>query len=506
MRVLLWHRLFIASLLLSAAVLATFVVWQQAQFRSGFHSYLEAVALERAQGAATRLSEAYAAQGSWDFLRRNEGLFGRLTDVDREPFGPRNVGAASGRERGGDSRRDPAPTGPPPAFADNVPAPPPGFSPDPTRDRHGPPPPFGGGPQLWSRMLLVDADDVKVAGLPDIERGDRKVAVMLDTEQIGTLYLAAIPTPVQGPEQAFAQTQWRAGWIAALVLLLAALMVALMTARHLLRPVHALSGSVAAITQGDYSARIAAPGDDELGRLAQGVNQMAATLEQHRAARQQWGADIAHELRTPITILRAEIQAMVDGLRQPSRKAFDSLLAEAERLSRLVEDLYQLSLMDADALDYVFEPLDLVTLVRRGAESFRPRLRDAGLELELDLPDQLDIDADPTRLAQLLDNLLTNSLRYTTAPGRVRVIVSAQDNQAGIRVEDSAPGVAAEHLPRLFDRLFRVEVSRSRAYGGAGLGLSICTAIVQAHGGSIVAAESALGGLSVGVRLPIRQD
>ncbi len=485
MRLLLWHRLFVASLLLCTAVLATFVVWQQAQFRSGFRSYLEAVALERAGLAATRLSEAYAAKGNWDFLRRNEGLFGRLIDADRGAH--------------------PADDAPPPHEIHDIGIAPPRGD-DRRREGPGPPPPFGAGPDAWSRMLLVDADDRKVAGMPGIERSARNVAVMSGAERIGTLYLAEIPAPSQGPEQAFAQTQWRAGWIAALVLLLAALLISLMTARHLLRPVRALSSSVAAVTQGDYSARIAAPGEDELGRLAQGVNQMAVTLEQHRAARQQWGADIAHELRTPITILRAEIQAMIDGLRQPSRKAFDSLLAEAERLSRLVEDLYQLSLMDADALDYVFEPVDLAALIRRTAESFAAALGDSGLSLDLDIPDQLDIDADPTRLAQLLDNLLTNSRRYTEAPGRIRIEVRVHGDQAHLRLDDTAPGVAAEHLPRLFDRLFRVEVSRSRAYGGAGLGLSICAAIVQAHYGRIDALPSELGGLCVHVSLPIRQD
>ncbi len=502
MRLLLWHRLFIASLLLCATVLAIFVGWQQYQFRSGFRSYLQAVALERAQRSATRLADAYALQGNWDFLRHNEGLFGNLTDPDRALPGaqtPDQQGSRPLPERAARSQSQDA-------FEDRRPAPPDRFGRD-----HGPRPgapsgPGSGGPEHWSRLLLVDAAGRKVAGLPGIDRSGPRVPVTLGSEPIGALYLPAMPAPSAGPEQAFAQTQKQAAWIAALVLFAAALLISLLTARHLLQPVQALSTSVAAVTRGDYTARIDAPGDDELGRLAQGVNQMTQTLDQHREARQQWGTDIAHELRTPITILRAEIQALLDGLRQPTRKAFDSLLVEAERLSRLVEDLYQLSLMDAEALDYVFEPVDLVALVQRSADSIRSALSGAGLSIELNLPERLDIDADPVRLSQLLDNLLTNCRRYTEAPGHIRIAVREYDGQVHIMIDDSAPGVAVEHRPRLFDRLFRVEVSRSRAHGGAGLGLSICAAIVQAHHGRIEADASELGGLCVRIALPLRQD
>jgi len=205
-------------------------------------------------------------------------------------------------------------------------------------------------------------------------------------------------------------------------------------------------------------------------------------------------------------VLRGEVQALQDGIRVPDERSFASLDAECGRLSALIDDLYQLALADAGALEYRFERLDLAELVGEVAEAQRPLCENDGLQLTLSIPAAPPVSGDAHRLSQLVDNLLANARRYTDAPGTVSVSLATQPGAVVLVVEDSAPGVAGEHLPRLFERLYRVESSRRRAAGGAGLGLAICKAIAEAHGGRIAAGHSPLGGLRVEVRLPFAAE
>src|SRR6185503_9855531 len=237
----------------------------------------------------------------------------------------------------------------------------------------------------------------------------------------------------------------------------------------------------------------------ELARLASDFNALAQTLEAARQARRQWIADIAHELRTPLSILRGEIEALQDGVRPLTQAAIGSLASEAGRLARLVEDLHTLSLSDVGELGYHMEPVDLAELVRETLDGQRRALADKGLELELSAAPDVMIRGDEGRLAQVFGNLLQNSLRYTDAPGVVAVRV---ERDGRVIWQDSAPGVPEEDLRRLTERLFRVEGSRNRASGGSGLGLAIARAIVQAHGGTLGASASPLGGLRIELAFP----
>ena len=207
-------------------------------------------------------------------------------------------------------------------------------------------------------------------------------------------------------------------------------------------------------------------------------------------------------MRTPLSVLRGEIQALQDGVRAPTAAALASLNAECDRLGGLVEDLYQLALADVGALEYRFEELDAAEIVRESLAAHRHAFADAGIEVEADFAPAPPVRADARRLGQLVDNLLANARRHTDAPGRVRVAVSASAEQVRVVVEDSPPGVPAAALPHLFDRLYRVDGSRSRAAGGAGLGLAIGQAIAHAHAGSIDASASTLGGLRIELVLP----
>jgi len=232
------------------------------------------------------------------------------------------------------------------------------------------------------------------------------------------------------------------------------------------------------------------------------VNQLAGTLEKNRTARQRWMADIAHELRTPVAILKGEIEALADGVRQADERMSTSLREEVDQLSTLIDDLQTLALSDAGALNIQKDSVDLSSLVYQCVDSFRDRLTAREITLDMQVAEEVILPADQPRLRQLLHNLLENSSRYVQEAGQVRV--SLTQNKGGVKLvlEDSGPGLEKEQLDRLFERFYRVEGSRSRSSGGTGLGLSICKNIVEAHGGSIQAEHSAMGGLKIRIILP----
>jgi two-component system sensor histidine kinase BaeS len=281
----------------------------------------------------------------------------------------------------------------------------------------------------------------------------------------------------------------------ALGMLVAALVLGAGLAHWLTKRTRAVARATAALIRGDYDVRLQARGHDELAQLARDFNELAATLAANRRARQQWIADIAHELRTPLAVLRGEIEALEDGVRPLGPASLGSLAQEVAQLARLVEDLHLLSLSDLGALDYRKEPLDLAEVVEDIVDAHRRALAERGLEVELRLERGARILGDATRLGQVFGNLMQNSLRYTDSPGRLAVALRRAGGRVVVDWQDSSPGVSERDLPRLTERLFRVDASRSRAGGGSGLGLAIARAIVEAHDGTLVARASPLGGV-----------
>jgi two-component system, OmpR family, sensor histidine kinase BaeS len=495
MNLRLWQRLFLTFAALSSIALAGFVAWQQQAFRRGFLAYVDEAALERMQPVIDSLAEAYAEHGSWAFLNNDSKRFTELIapDLRRVLRPPR------------DPRPPPdEPPPPPPERRDRA---------DPERWRRPPPPEARereharhrriNEENLMSRLLLLDVDGKPVVGDPAIARKSASVPIEVDGKRVGSLLLAALPQLRGSADLSFAREQLRNALIAGVAILALALMLAFALARWLLTPVRELAAGTRALAAGDYTRRIADRRRDELGALATDFNHLAGTLEQHREARRRWGADIAHELRTPLSILRGEIQALQDGVRSATPAALNSLHAECERMGSLIEDLYLLSLADAGALEYRFEPLDLAELANESLESQEHVLESAGLSLERVIRKVPAIRGDARRLGQLIDNLIANTRRYTDAPGRIRVEVGSAGDSVLLVIEDSAPGVPHESLNHLFDRLYRVDASRNRAAGGAGLGLAICRAIVLAHDGTIEARPSTLGGLRIEARFPL---
>jgi two-component system sensor histidine kinase BaeS len=266
-----------------------------------------------------------------------------------------------------------------------------------------------------------------------------------------------------------------------------------------------MAAGVRRLASGEYAVAIPA-GGDELGDLARDFNLLGRTLQRNEEARRDWIADISHELRTPLTVLRGEIEAMQDGLRPVSLEGVASLHAEVLSLGKLVDDLYELSLSDLGALDYRREPVSLAEIAVSAVETHRLRFEDKGVALTLGPMRPSVVYGDRRRLAQLLGNLLENSVRYTDPGGRCEVCLEANATSSVVTIDDSAPGVPAELNERLFERLYRVEGARTREHGGAGLGLAICRNIVEAHGGLIAALASPLGGLRIRLELPRERD
>lgn len=292
--------------------------------------------------------------------------------------------------------------------------------------------------------------------------------------------------------------------IASLVATALGVLVALVFARRIARPIEAISDTASRLAQGNLTARIATPrGEDEVARLARNFNRMAEALEKLEAERRAMIADIAHELRTPLTVMQGRLEAIQDGVMPLEMSEIDRLHNQTGLLARLVEDLRTLSLVDAGRLTLELRNCDLGQLARNVSAAFQASLDAKKIHLELHLPAQpLQIRADADRMAQIVSNLLANALAHTPAGGSIALEVFAANN-ATLRMSDNGSGIPEEALSKVFDRFYRAEASRSRATGGSGLGLSIVKALVELHGGTVVARNRPEGGAVFEVKLPL---
>ena len=351
------------------------------------------------------------------------------------------------------------------------------------------------------RLLLFDASRQRLIGRAELAERAVLRPIVVQAQTVGFLGYVPRTELLESIERVYLSRQHVTFAGLAVAMAIASLLLGAGVSYWLTRRVRELADAAQRLKAGHYEQRLPQRGHDELAQLAGDFNTLAEALASARRARQQWIADIAHELRTPLSVLRGEIEALQDGVRPLDRAAVDSLDSEAARLARLVEDLHTLSMSDLGALTYFKEPVDVAEIVADVIDPQRRALARQGLALQLDLQPSV-MPADAERLAQVFANLLQNSVRYTDAPGTIAVRVRSTGGPVRIDWEDSAPGVPAEDLPRLTERLYRVEGSRSRSGGGAGLGLAIVNALVQGHGGTLEAGASALGGLRVSIEFP----
>ncbi len=396
---------------------------------------------------------------------------------------------------------------PRPSINSGRPPPPPPGGPPP---RTGKPPPFGAGGEdlrLDERLVLLDREGNQIAG--NLQRSkvfDRRPICAQDDctdgELLGYLGMSAPVAAENASDAFFLRGQYMSLVLAALIAIAVSALAAYIIARQLLGPIRRLEAGAKTMASGNYTARIRQDRTDELGQLIGHYNTLAATLEQTAKVEREWISNTSHELQTPLAVLRAQVEALQDGIRQPDTKTLTEMHAALMRLSRLVEDLKTLSHAREAELSANFAREDLSGIARVSADAARSKLAAQGIDLDLDLAAPTPIECDGVQIGQVIDNLLENARRYTDGPGQVRMKLEEVDGFAVLTVDDTPPAPPDADVGRLFDRFFRVEGSRSRASGGSGLGLSVCKAIVETHGGTINAGHSDLGGLQITIRLP----
>lgn len=302
-------------------------------------------------------------------------------------------------------------------------------------------------------------------------------------------YLSSVQTAV-----------WVAGGLAGLV----AVALGLLLARQIASPTRALTAAARLVADGDYGQRVPVRSRDELGELAVAFNSMAEALGHQEELRRRLVADIAHELRTPLAIIQANLEAILDGVRPLSTAAVEDIHEETQLLARLVTDLRDLSLAEAGQLTLRREPTDLGALARAAVTKFEARARDKGIRLRLEAADVLpQANVDPDRAAQILGNLLDNALRHTPEDGMITVSVQPAPDAVQVTVADSGPGIPTEHLPYIFDRFYRADPARSRKQGGSGIGLAVVKQLTEAHGARVRVESSAGQGTVFHLQFPI---
>jgi two-component system sensor histidine kinase BaeS len=330
---------------------------------------------------------------------------------------------------------------------------------------------------------------------------------MLDGRTVGWLGVARGARPTDALAYAFLDQLGSSLWLIAAGAVALSALAATLLARHFRRPLLALERGAARLSAGDFDVELNAGRSDELGELARHFNTLARHLAGAETARRQWVADTSHELRTPLAVLRAQLEALQDGVRSATPDTLDVMLRQVLALNKLIDELYALARADVGALDVKLVHLDLWRLAREQAAAVDARLHAAGLAFDAGpAPSRSVVPADPDRMRQVLDNLFENSLRYTAAGGRVRLSAIVDGERLVLLLDDSAPGVPPDALPKLGERFYRVDASRSRAHGGAGLGLALCRRLLAAQGATIDFAASPLGGLRAAIHVPLVQD
>jgi len=477
------YKIFIAFTLTSLLVVVLMVGLIRFYVARNFADYVNKSLLERYGDVAAALATEYQTHGGWQALKDNPGRWQEIlkSSVPRRDFGlPRAFPK-------------------PPKIKNEI---------SDSRDREPPSlRPSRNILRLARRLVLFNADKQHiVGGRSRVSHGNYTLqAIVVDDKTVGWLGLHKRENLTNPLAVGFLKQQSQLLYFIGGGILVLAAMVALLLSRHLLAPVRKLTAGTRTLASRQFDTRIEVESNDELGQLAADFNAMAQTLEDYERMRRQWISDIAHELRTPLSILGGEIEALKDGIRQVKQDTLDSLYSEVRYLSKIVTDLHELSLADSGALSIQKVPVDLPAILNETLGRFKQRFADNQITIENKLENALPISVigDAGRLRQLFSNLLENTLRYAAAPGSLKIGQKLTENRLVLFFEDSGPGVPAQALERLFDRLYRVDRSRSRIHGGSGLGLSICKSIVAALGGEIRAVNGYSGGLRIEVELSL---
>ena len=351
--------------------------------------------------------------------------------------------------------------------------------------------------------VLVPAGQYQLDDIVPRAKLSQGTPIEVNGVQVGTVLVLGNPQPLGTLEQQYLVRTNLALLYAALGAAAVALVLGIILARTLTHPLRDLTAAIHAMAKGDLKQHVIVKSRDELGELAAAFNQMSSDLNRLSQARQQMTADIAHDLRTPLTVIGGYIESMRDGVLKPTSERLDTIHGEVQHLQRLVEDLQTLSQADAKELALNCEPVAPSAWLERVAKTYRPLAAQTKVKLavraESNLP-MINMDAD--RMAQVFGNLISNALRYSPEGGQIILAAYRQENSIVLSIQDTGSGIAPEALPFIFDRFYQADPARSSGRE-SGLGLAIAKSIVEAHGGTI-SAESQVGqGTTMKIQFPI---
>jgi len=455
-------KIFALLVALSIVTIGAMVAAARFSFTVGFLGYLNDQGLVRLEMIAPAFAEAYRRHGNWDFMRGNArawvDLLGSTLDWQDRGIEPAQFGLPITSEME-----------------------------------------FTG---LDLPIALLDADKHVVIGHRGVTADAPKRPIVVDGKRVGWLALLQFQQATGQADVRFERAYLATMWVIGTCFVILAALAAWWLTRILVTPLQRIAQATHRLSGGDYNVRIPVASRDEIGRLSQDFNQLAQALSQNEQLRRSFMADLSHELRTPLAVLKGELEAIEDGVRKTTPATMASLQSEVETLTKLVSDLYDLSLSDVGALSYRMAEVDVGSLLQVTFAAFDKRFAAQDLRVDMRIDSPLIVRGDEARLQQLFNNLFENSRRYTEQGGMLRVSCHGVGGEVVIELEDSGPGVPPDILPHLFERFVRAEGSRRRAHGGAGLGLAISRNIVEAHGGTITAAQAQLGGLLIRVQLP----
>ena len=518
LRLTLSRKIFLALAALLIVLLLSFAGLSILALQRGLGAYVAEIEIRRMDWLSQLVLKHYVLNGDWKSLRDNDEAWHRL-QMGRVATVLDNASAPDDRRLPPWYEYRTLRVDPPEGAADSGPPPmPPGqLELLPRRAIPAMPPPFffadprAMADSIYQRLAVLDAQGARVVGATIDPENAARLPIRRGRAVIGYLALAPLQGLESEADRAFLARQSGVIVLTGLAGLMFALALSYLLARRWFKPVDDLTQAAQDVARGRLSTRVVVQGSDELALLGKTFNDMAQRLDTVEASRRAWLADAAHELRTPLAAMRAEIEALQDGVRTFDERTALRLHRQVIRLGQLVDDLR--SSMRAPQSDLPTTTVYPLSLLKEALDHTRDRFAQRGIAVDRRAIDliaarkQPAIEGDAHRLHQVFMNLLENTLAYTDPGGVLRIDVTVEGPWTGhsltLLFDDSAPGVPESELPRLFDRLFRGETSRSREHGGSGLGLSICRATIEAHGGTIDASPSPMGGLRVTLTLPL---
>jgi len=473
------NKLFLVFFSFSLLLVTALMLLIQWSIGKGLTEYVNSKELAALQPLMVELEREYEQKGSWKGMQGEHKKLGDLLIMNLANIDGEIESAAL-------MKRPPPEFGHPPPSINDFPRP---------RQKPG--------------FALFDHQDNLVAG-HYLKRAEYNKAILKVNDQaVGWLMIPQRNKITDGFELDFIQQQKSYLWIIALVTMGLVVLITFPLARHLAEPIKKIIFGMHQLTQGNYLQHIDVNRKDELGELSRDFNELALTLHENEDARKRWLANISHELRTPVSILRGELEAMLDGVRPLNENNIGSANDEVKHLQSLIDDLHQLTSADIGGMHYRKSNIDLCQWLASEENKFSSYLSAVGTSLQVDIEAPIAVVfADRTRLCQLFENLINNCIKYAEASA-VKISLTVQQQASPhlvqVIVEDNGVGVPEQHLSHLFEYLYRVEDSRNRKTGGSGLGLSICAHIVTAHQGHIRAQASEMGGLAIIIELPLSQ-